>query len=465
MSLIKSISGIRGTIGGKTGEGLNPLDIVKFTAAYASFIRKSTTKNSNTIVVGRDARISGPMVNDIVVGTLTGMGFDVVNIGLATTPTTELAVVWENACGGIILTASHNPKQWNALKLLNEKGEFLSDAEGKEVLAIAEKEAFTFAEVDNLGHEYKNETYTRRHIDSVLALDLVDIDAIRKANFTVAVDAVNSVGGIVIPKLLKALGVKNVVELNCTPTGQFAHTPEPIPENLTQISDLMKTGCADVGFVVDPDVDRLAIVMENGEMFVEEYTLVSIADYVLSKTPGTTVSNLSSSRALRDVTERHGCTYTASAVGEVNVVTQMKRTGAVIGGEGNGGVIYPASHYGRDALVGVALFLSLLAHKGKKVSELKKEYPQYEIAKNKIQLTPDINVDAILDAIKKKYANEKITTIDGVKIDFPDYWVHLRKSNTEPIIRIYSEAKNMEQANAIAREIKNVVSEITGKPC
>lgn len=465
MSLIKSISGIRGTIGGKTGEGLNPLDIVKFTAAYASFIRKSTTKNSNTIVVGRDARISGPMVNDIVVGTLTGMGFDVVNIGLSTTPTTELAVVWENACGGIILTASHNPKQWNALKLLNEKGEFLSDAEGKEVLAIAEKEAFTFAEVDNLGHEYKNETYTRRHIDSVLALDLVDVDAIRKANFTVAVDAVNSVGGIVIPKLLKALGVKNVVELNCAPTGQFAHTPEPIPENLTQISDLMKTGCADVGFVVDPDVDRLAIVMENGEMFVEEYTLVSIADYVLSKTPGTTVSNLSSSRALRDVTERHGCTYTASAVGEVNVVTQMKRTGAVIGGEGNGGVIYPASHYGRDALVGVALFLSLLAHKGKKVSELKKEYPQYEIAKNKIQLTPDINVDAILDAIKKKYANEKITTIDGVKIDFPDYWVHLRKSNTEPIIRIYSEAKDMEQANAIAREIKNVVSEITGKPC
>ena len=465
MSLIKSISGIRGTIGGKTGEGLNPLDIVKFTAAYASFIRKSTTKNSNTIVVGRDARISGPMVNDIVVGTLTGMGFDVVNIGLATTPTTELAVVWENACGGIILTASHNPKQWNALKLLNEKGEFLSDAEGKEVLAIAEKEAFTFAEVDNLGHEYKNETYTRRHIDSVLALDLVDVDAIRKANFTVAVDAVNSVGGIVIPKLLKALGVKNVVELNCAPTGQFAHTPEPSPENLTQISDLMKTGCADVGFVVDPDVDRLAIVMENGEMFVEEYTLVSIADYVLSKTPGTTVSNLSSSRALRDVTERHGCTYTASAVGEVNVVTQMKRTGAVIGGEGNGGVIYPASHYGRDALVGVALFLSLLAHKGKKVSELKKEYPQYEIAKNKIQLTPDINVDAILDAIKKKYANEKITTIDGVKIDFPDYWVHLRKSNTEPIIRIYSEAKDMEQANAIAREIKNVVSEITGKPC
>lgn len=465
MSLIKSISGIRGTIGGPAGDGLSPLDIVKFTAAYATFIRKSTTKSSNTIVVGRDARLSGEMVKDIVVGTLNGMGFDVVNIGLATTPTTELAVVWEKACGGIILTASHNPKQWNALKLLNEKGEFLNDAEGKEVLAIAEAESFTFAEVDNLGHEFINDTYTRKHIDSVLALDLVDVEAIKKANFTVAIDAVNSVGGIVMPQLLRRLGVKNVIELNCDPTGNFAHTPEPIPENLTQISDLLKTGCADVGFVVDPDVDRLAIVMENGEMFVEEYTLVAVADYILSKTPGATVSNLSSSRALRDVTERHGCTYTASAVGEVNVVTQMKASGAVIGGEGNGGVIYPASHYGRDALVGVALFLSHLAHKGKKVSELKKEYPQYCIAKNKIQLTPDINVDAILDAVKKKYANEKVTTIDGVKIDFPEYWVHLRKSNTEPIIRIYSEAKTMEQANAIAQEIKNVVSEITGKPC
>lgn len=463
MSLIKSISGIRGTIGGKTGDGLSPLDIVKFTAAYATFIRKSTTKTSNTIVVGRDARISGDMVNDVVVGTLKGMGFDVVNIGLATTPTTELAVVWENACGGIILTASHNPKQWNALKLLNEKGEFLNDAEGKAVLAIAEDESFTFAEVDELGKEYINNTYTRRHIDSVLALDLVDVEAIKKANFTVAVDAVNSVGGIVIPKLLKALGVKNIIELNCTPTGQFAHTPEPIPENLTEISDKLKTGCADVGFVVDPDVDRLAIVMENGEMFVEEYTLVAVADYVLSKTPGATVSNLSSSRALRDITVKHGCQYTASAVGEVNVVTEMKRTGAVIGGEGNGGVIYPASHYGRDALVGVALFLSLLAHKGKKVSELKKEYPQYSIAKNKIQLTPDINVDAILAAIKEKYKNERITDIDGVKIDFDDCWVHLRKSNTEPIIRIYSEADTIEKANKIADEIKAVVNEITGK--
>ena len=465
MSLIKSISGIRGTIGGQTGEGLSPLDIVKFTAAYATFIRKSTTKNSNTIVVGRDARISGKMVNDIVVGTLTGVGFDVVNIGLATTPTTELAVVWENACGGIILTASHNPKQWNALKLLNERGEFLNDAEGKEVLAIAEQEAFTFADVDHLGHEYTNDTYTRKHIDSVLALDLVDVKAIREANFTVAVDAVNSVGGVVIPQLLRALGVKNIIELNCSPTGHFAHTPEPLPENLTEISDRLKTGCADVGFVVDPDVDRLAIVMENGEMFVEEYTLVSIADYVLSKTPGPTVSNLSSSRALKVISERHNCPYSASAVGEVNVVTEMKRVGAVIGGEGNGGVIYPASHYGRDALVGVALFLTLLATKKKKVSELKKEYPQFSIAKNKIQLTPEIDVDAILAAIKEQYKNEKITDIDGVKIDFADCWVHLRKSNTEPIIRIYSEAQTIEKANEIAEQIKSVVREITGIDC
>ena len=465
MSLIKSISGIRGTIGGQAGEGLSPLDIVKFTAAYATFIRKSTTKNSNTIVVGRDARISGKMVNDIVVGTLTGVGFDVVNIGLATTPTTELAVVWENACGGIILTASHNPIQWNALKLLNERGEFLNDAEGKEILAIAEQEAFTFADVDHLGHEYTNDTYTRKHIDSVLALDLVDLKAIRDANFTVAVDAVNSVGGVVIPQLLRALGVKNIIELNCSPTGHFAHTPEPLPENLTEISDRLKTGCADVGFVVDPDVDRLAIVMENGEMFVEEYTLVSIADYVLSKTPGATVSNLSSSRALRVISERHNCPYSASAVGEVNVVTEMKRIGAVIGGEGNGGVIYPASHYGRDALVGVALFLTLLATKKKKVSELKQEYPQFSIAKNKIQLTPEIDVDAILVAIKEQYKNEKITDIDGVKIDFADCWVHLRKSNTEPIIRIYSEAQTIERANDIAEQIKSVVRKITGIDC
>ena len=457
MSLIKSISGIRGTIGSRPGDGLSPLDIVKFTAAYAAFIRKSTTKKSNTIVVGRDARLSGKMVNDIVVGTLMSMGFDVVNIGLATTPTTEIAVVAEGACGGIILTASHNPKQWNALKLLNENGEFLNDAQGKEVLRIAETEEYEFADVDNLGHEYTNNTYTRRHIEQVLALDLVDVEAIKAANFTVAVDAVNSVGGTVIPQLLRELGVKNVVELNCEPTGHFAHTPEPIPENLTGISNLMKQGVADVGFVVDPDVDRLAIVMENGEMFVEEYTLVAVADYILSKTPGATVSNLSSSRALRDVTLAHGCTYSASAVGEVNVVTKMKETGAVIGGEGNGGVIYPAAHYGRDALVGVALFLTLLAKSGKKVSELKKQYPAYAIAKNKVELTPDVDVDAILKAIKTKYANEKVTDIDGVKIDFENSWVHLRKSNTEPIIRIYSEAQTIEEAEALGNSIKSVI--------
>ncbi|WP_303344155.1 phosphoglucosamine mutase [uncultured Muribaculum sp.] len=460
MSLIKSISGIRGTIGGRPGEGLSPLDIVKFTAAYARFISGSTTRKSRTIVVGRDARLSGPMVSDLVTATLTGMGFDVVNIGLASTPTTELAVVMEKACGGIIITASHNPKQWNALKLLNENGEFLNDAQGKEVLAIAEADGYSFAEVDALGHVYSNETYNRRHIDSVLALDLVDVDAIAKADFTVAVDAVNSVGGIVIPQLLRVVGVKDIIELNCEATGKFAHTPEPIPENLTQIADLMRDGKADVGFVVDPDVDRLAIVMENGEMFVEEYTLVAVADYVLSHTPGSTVSNLSSSRALRDVTRRHGCEYSAAAVGEVNVVTKMKETGAVIGGEGNGGVIYPASHYGRDALVGVALFLTLLAKSGKKVSELKATYPEYAIAKNKIQLTPDIDVDAILEAVKKRYASETITDIDGVKIDFPDSWVHLRKSNTEPIIRIYSEASTMEKADALAQDIKSVIASL-----
>jgi len=402
------------------------------------------------------------MVSDLVTATLTGMGFDVVNIGLASTPTTELAVVMEKACGGIIITASHNPKQWNALKLLNENGEFLNDAQGKEVLAIAEADDYSFAEVDALGHVYSNETYNHRHIDSVLALDLVDVDAIAKADFTVAVDAVNSVGGIVIPQLLRALGVKNIIELNCEATGKFAHTPEPIPENLTQIADLMRDGKADVGFVVDPDVDRLAIVMENGEMFVEEYTLVAVADYVLSHTPGSTVSNLSSSRALRDVTRRHGCEYSAAAVGEVNVVTKMKETGAVIGGEGNGGVIYPASHYGRDALVGVALFLTLLAKSGKKVSELKATYPEYAIAKNKIQLTPDIDVDAILEAVKKRYASETITDIDGVKIDFADSWVHLRKSNTEPIIRIYSEAHTMAEADELAESIKAVIKEIAG---
>ncbi|MDE5919694.1 MAG: phosphoglucosamine mutase, partial [Duncaniella sp.] len=413
---------------------------------------------ARVIVVGRDARLSRKMVESLVCGTLTAMGFDVVNIGLASTPTTEIAVTGEKAAGGIILTASHNPVQWNALKLLNSDGEFLNDAQGKEVLRIAESDEITFAPVTELGHVYVNDTYNRRHIESVLALDLVDTEAIAKADFTVAVDAVNSVGGIVIPQLLRALGVRNIIELNCEANGRFAHTPEPIPQNLTQISDLMADGKADVGFVVDPDVDRLAIVMENGEMFVEEYTLVSIADYVLSHTPGSTVSNLSSSRALRDVTEKHGCHYEAAAVGEVNVTTKMKETGAVIGGEGNGGVIYPASHYGRDALVGVALFLTLLAKSGKKVTELRATYPAYEIAKNKIELTPEIDVDAILEAVKNKFAGEKITDIDGVKIDFADSWVHLRKSNTEPIIRIYSEAHTMAEADKLAESIKSVIA-------
>lgn len=460
MSLIKSISGIRGTIGGKTGEGLSPVDVVKFTAAYATLIRKTTTRKTNTIVVGRDARLSGEMVDSLVVATLCAIGFDVVNIGLASTPTTEVAVVGEQACGGIILTASHNPAQWNALKLLNENGEFLNDAEGKEVLRIAEAEEFEFVDVMALGHELTNTTWNRRHIQQVLDLKLVDTEAIRKAGFTVAVDAVNSVGGIIIPQLLRALGVENIIELNCEATGKFAHTPEPIPENLTQIADLMKEGRADVGFVVDPDVDRLAIVMENGEMFVEEYTLVAVADYVLRHTPGATVSNLSSSRALRDVTEAAGCSYSPAAVGEVNVVTKMKETGAVIGGEGNGGVIYPEAHYGRDALVGVALFLTLMAKSGKKVTELKAGYPAYAIAKNKIQLTPEIDVDAILDAMKERYKSEKITDIDGVKIDFPQSWVHLRKSNTEPIIRIYAEAHTMEEADKLANDIKEVIASI-----
>ncbi len=450
MSLIKSISGIRGTIGGRSGEGLGGVDIVKFTAAYAQYIKNINGGKAGRIVVGRDARISGKMVSHLVVGTLMAMGFDVVNIGLASTPTTELAVTGEGADGGLILTASHNPIQWNALKLLDRNGEFLTDAAGKEVIRIAEEEDFEFAGVMELGDEYVNDTWGQRHIEMVKKLALVDVDAIAKADFTVAVDAVNSVGGIVIPRLLKALGVRNVVELNCEANGHFAHTPEPIPANLTQIADLMKSGKADVGFVVDPDVDRLAIVMENGEMFVEEYTLVAVADYILSHTPGSTVSNLSSSRALRDVTRRHGCEYNAAAVGEVNVVAKMKETGAVIGGEGNGGVIYPELHYGRDALVGVAIFLTLLAKSGKKVSELKQTYPPYQIAKNKIELTPDIDVDAILLAVKDKFAGCDITDIDGVKIDFPESWVHLRKSNTEPIIRIYSEAETMEKAEKLA---------------
>ena len=459
MSLIKSISGIRGTIGGRSGEGLGGVDIVRFTAAYCEFIKRGNP-SARKIVMGRDARLSGPMVASLVSGTVMAMGLDLVDIGLATTPTTELAVVGEKADGGIIITASHNPRQWNALKLLNADGEFLSDAEGKKVIAIAEAEDFVFAEVDSLGHEMRNDTWGARHIDMVKALPLVDCKAIADAGFTVAVDAVNSVGGIVIPALLHELGVRNVIELNCEANGRFAHTPEPIPENLTQIADLMKEGRADVGFVVDPDVDRLAIVMENGEMFVEEYTLVAVADYVLSHTPGNTVSNLSSSRALRDVTLRHGCSYEAAAVGEVNVVKKMKDTGAVIGGEGNGGVIYPELHYGRDALVGVALFLTLLAKSGKKVSELKKEYPAYAIAKNKIQLTPEIDVDLILEKMKEKYASERVTDIDGVKIDFPDCWVHLRKSNTEPIIRIYSEAPTMEQAVALGEDIKKIISQL-----
>ncbi len=461
MTLIKSISGIRGTIGGTPEEGLNPLAIVKFVAAYATFIRKNTKITTNKIVVGRDARISGPMVKQVVLGTLTGMGFDVVDIDLATTPTTELAVTMEGACGGIILTASHNPKQWNALKLLNEKGEFLNAAEGAEVLALAEKEDFQFADVDHLGKVITDTSYIQKHIDAVLKLDLVDVDAIRAANFKVAVDCVNSVGGIAIPALLKALGVEQIVELNCEPTGHFAHNPEPLPENLTAISELIKKERADVGFVVDPDVDRLAIVCENGEMFVEEYTLVAVADYVLSHTPGNTVSNLSSSRALRDVTRRYaGCEYNASAVGEVNVVAKMKATHAIIGGEGNGGVIYPTSHYGRDALVGIALFLSHLAKKNMRVSELRSTYPTYYISKQKVQLTPEINVDAILSKVKEQFAAYDITDIDGVKIDFPDKWVHLRKSNTEPIIRIYSEAHTMQEAEELGGNLIQIIHEM-----
>lgn len=457
MALIKSISGIRGTIGGRQGDGLSGVDVVKFTAAYAAFIRKSYKGESNSIVVGRDARLSGKMVEHLVVGTLMSMGFDVINIGMASTPTTELAVTAEKACGGIIITASHNPVQWNALKLLNANGEFLSDAEGKEVIRMADADDYEFSEVMDLGKEYHNDAYILHHIDLVKNLALVDVEAIRKADFTVAVDAVNSIGGVIIPQLLRALGVRNIIELNCEATGKFAHTPEPIPQNLTQIAEVMKNSTADVGFVVDPDVDRLAIVMENGEMFVEENTLVAIADYVLSHIPGATVSNLSSSRGLRDVTERHGGVYTAAAVGEVNVVTKMKEVGAVIGGEGNGGVIYPEIHYGRDALVGVALFLTLMAKSGRKVTEIKESLPQYAIAKNKIELTPDIDVDAILEAVKKKYANERVTDIDGVKIDFPDCWVHLRKSNTEPIIRIYSEAETLEKADQLARDMIAVI--------
>ena len=460
MALVKSISGIRGTIGGRVAEGLSPVDVVRFVAAYATQ-RKAMLPDNKTIVVGRDARLSGEMVDQLVCGTLVGMGYDVINIGLATTPTTELAVTGLKAAGGIILTASHNPKQWNALKLLNEKGEFLNDVEGKEVLAIAEAEDFNFAEVDDLGKITRRD-YLEDHVRDVMALELVDKAAIEAKNYTVAIDCVNSVGGLAIPAILKALGVKNIIELNCEPTGHFAHNPEPLPQNLTEISNLMREGKADVGFVVDPDVDRLAIICENGDMFGEEYTLVSVADYVLSKTPGNTVSNMSSTRALSDVTVKHGGSYSASAVGEVNVTTEMKRTNAVIGGEGNGGVIYPASHYGRDALVGIALFLSSLAQKGCKVSELRATFPEYCISKNRIDLTPEINVDKVLEAVKEKYAGERINDKDGVKIDFADGWVHLRKSNTEPIIRVYSEAATMEEADALAKKVIDVVWEVVG---
>lgn len=452
MALIKSISGIRGTIGGKPGEGLSPLDVVKYTAAYATWAQESALGKKLKIVVGRDARISGEMVSSLVVATLIGMGCDVINIGLATTPGTEIAVTEEQADGGLILTASHNPKQWNALKLLNSSGEFLNAAEGEKVLQMAETGDFLFAGIDELGTVTEKD-YAEIHIQKILELDLVDKNAIEAAGFSVAVDAVNSVGGIVMPALLKALGVRKVVEINCEPTGQFAHTPEPIPENLVDTSNIVRSSNVDLCFVVDPDVDRLVIINEDGSMFNEEYTLVAVSDYVLKITPGNTVSNLSSSRALRDLTEKYGMNYSAAAVGEVNVVAKMKETWAVIGGEGNGGVIYPESHYGRDALVGAALFLSHLAKSGMTCSELRRSYPDYFISKNKIELTPGIHVDALLEKLKEKYANEQITDIDGVKIDFPESWVHLRKSNTEPIIRIYAEAKTEALAGGLALQI------------
>lgn len=460
MSLIKSISGIRGTIGGKAGEGLNPLDIVKFTSAYATLIRRTSTVNSNKIVVGRDARISGEMVKNVVCGTLMGMGFDVVNIGLASTPTTELAVTMEGACGGIIITASHNPRHWNALKLLNHRGEFLNAAEGNEVLSIAESEDFDYADVDHLGHYREDNTYNQRHIDLVLNLPLVDVPAIREAQFRVAFDSVNSVGGIILPMLLEQLGVETITPLYDEPTGDFQHNPEPLEKNLSDIMTLMKQGNHDIAFVVDPDVDRLVLICEDGRMYGEEYTLVTAADYVLSITPGNTVSNLSSTRALRDVTEQYGKQYNAAAVGEVNVVAKMKETNAIIGGEGNGGVIYPQAHYGRDALVGIALILSHLAHKGCTLSELRKTYPEYQIAKNRIDLDPTTDVDAILKKVKDMFdsdPNATVNDIDGVKIDFADKWVHLRKSNTEPIIRVYSEAETIQDADEIGKKIMDVV--------
>lgn len=457
MTLIKSISGIRGTIGGTPGDALTPIDLVKFTASYSQWLKETSFADGTgvrklRVVVGRDARLSGQMVSDIVEGTLMASGVDVIAIGLATTPTTEMAVTGYGADGGIILTASHNPKQWNALKLLNRNGEFLNAAEGARVLEIADTEGYTFPDVDGIGKVIARESYDRKHIDAVLALPLVDVEAVRAAKFKVVVDAVNSVGGVVIPELLKAMGVE-VIELNCTPDGKFAHNPEPIPEHLTEISALVPKEHADLGIVVDPDVDRLALINEDGTMFGEEYTLVAVADYVLSQTPGNTVSNLSSSRALADITAKHGGSYSAAAVGEVNVVAKMRETNAVIGGEGNGGVIYPALHSGRDALVGVALLLTYLAKTGKKLSELKATYPAYYISKNRIDLVPGTDVDGILARMKAKYASEKVNDIDGVKIDFPTEWVHLRKSNTEPIIRIYAESKDKAAAEALANRI------------
>ena len=460
MTLIKSISGIRGTIGGHQADNLTPIDVVKFTTSYARFIKAKHPERRATIVVGRDARISGSMVDSLVEGTLLGTGCDVINVGLCTTPGTEMAVITHKADGGIIITASHNPRQWNALKLLNERGEFLDDAEGKEVLAMAEDVEYCYPNIDNIGKVILREEFNTKHIEQVLALDLVDVEAVRKRRFKVVVDAVNSIGGVVIPELLRRLGCQ-VVELNCEPTGEFAHNPEPLPENLTEISEVIRKEGADLGIVVDPDVDRLAFVMENGEMFVEEYTLVAVADYVLRHRKGNTVSNLSSSRALSDVTARYeGCSYAAAAVGEVNVVKKMKETGAVIGGEGNGGVIFPELHYGRDALVGVALFLTYFAGKNMTMSELRKTYPAYYASKNKIELTPEIDVDKILATIKQRYSDERVNDIDGVKIDFAENWVHLRKSNTEPIIRIYTEAKTMEEADALAKRFISEIEQI-----
>ena len=460
MTLIKSISGIRGTIGGAQAENLTPIDVVKFTTAYARLIKAKNPQKRITIVVGRDARISGGMVDSLVEGTLLGCGADVINVGLCTTPGTEMAVITHKADGGIIITASHNPRQWNALKLLNERGEFLNDAEGKEVLSMADDTMWSYPTIDHIGKVILREDFNKKHIEQVLALPLVDVEAVRKRKFKVVVDAVNSIGGVVIPALLRELGC-DVVELNCEPTGEFAHNPEPLPENLTEISEVIRREGADMGIVVDPDVDRLAFVMENGEMFVEEYTLVAVADYILKHTKGNTVSNLSSSRALSDVTARYeGCTYAAAAVGEVNVVAKMKETGAVIGGEGNGGVIYPELHYGRDALVGVALFLTYFASLDMTMSELRKTYPAYYASKNKIELTPEIDVDKILSTIKSRYSNERVNDIDGVKIDFAENWVHLRKSNTEPIIRIYTEAKTMAEADSLAKRFISEIEQI-----